>query len=136
MAESDETSRKATVSNGDGDVEDSNADQINEQATGTETAGLADPTTPSLKQKIKQKLKKKAGDDENAGSKSTTKVTPKVVDELLALNPALKGELGGMDKAKAAEAIKKMDISELLTGVSPSTNNLQCCPRAISSGLG
>lgn len=116
MADSDESSRKATVSNGDDAVEESNADEINEQATGTETAGLADPTAPSLKQKIKQKLKKKAGDEESTDSKGAAKMTPKVVDELLALNPALKGELGGMDKAKAAEAIKKMDISELLTG--------------------
>jgi glycylpeptide N-tetradecanoyltransferase len=38
-------------------------------------------------------------------------------------NPSLKNELGGLDKDKALEALRKMDISELLTGLSLTGKN-------------
>ena len=39
------------------------------------------------------------------------------------MNPALKAELASMDPAKAAEALTKMDISQLLTGLSVGGKN-------------
>lgn len=50
-------------------------------------------------------------------------MTPQAAEALLENNPALKNELGVMDKDKAVEALRKMDISELLTGLSLSGKN-------------
>ena len=113
---SGEPSRQPTVSKD----EESDAEEVIEadgEATTEDSAALADPTSTSLKKKIAKKMKKKTGDGASKEALSGAKVTPQVVDQLLELNPALKGELAGMDKGKAAEAIKKMDISELLTGM-------------------
>ncbi|RDW93879.1 glycylpeptide N-tetradecanoyltransferase swoF [Aspergillus mulundensis] len=51
------------------------------------------------------------------------KLTPQAAEALLANNPALKNELGELDKDKAVEALRKMDISELLTGLSLTGKN-------------
>lgn len=50
-------------------------------------------------------------------------MTPKAAEALLENNPALKNELAGLDKDKAAEALRKMDISELLTGLAVGGKN-------------
>ncbi len=41
-----------------------------------------------------------------------------MADSLLEMNPALRGELGSLDKSKAREMLKKMNLSDLLTGMS------------------
>lgn len=46
-----------------------------------------------------------------------------MIDSLLRMNPALAGELAGMDKDKAAEMLTKMNIAELLTGLSIGKKN-------------
>lgn len=46
------------------------------------------------------------------------KMSSKAAESLLDMNAALKNELAGMDKGKATEAVRKMDIAELLTGLS------------------
>ncbi|GIJ82280.1 glycylpeptide N-tetradecanoyltransferase [Aspergillus pseudoviridinutans] len=51
------------------------------------------------------------------------KITPQMAESLLENNPALRNELAGMDKEKAAEAMRKMNIAELLTGLSVSGKN-------------
>ncbi|KAL4754181.1 Glycylpeptide N-tetradecanoyltransferase [Aspergillus terricola var. indicus] len=51
------------------------------------------------------------------------KLTPQAAEALLENNPSLKNELGGLDKDKAVEALRKMDISELLTGLSLTGKN-------------
>ncbi|KAL4810981.1 acyl-CoA N-acyltransferase [Aspergillus unguis] len=51
------------------------------------------------------------------------KLTPQAAEALLENNPALKNELGELDKDKAVDALRKMDISELLTGLSLSGKN-------------
>lgn len=45
------------------------------------------------------------------------------MEALLESNAALKNELAGMDKDKAAEALRKMDIAELLTGLAVGGKN-------------
>ncbi|KKK25234.1 peptide N-myristoyl transferase (Nmt1) [Aspergillus rambellii] len=45
-------------------------------------------------------------------------LTPQAVEALLENNAALRNELSGLDKDKAVEALRKMDIAELLTGLS------------------
>lgn len=84
------------------------------------------------KKSKKAKLKKALGvgskqdGDKDAGEGSSNparKLTSKQVEQLLEMNPALKSEVAGMDKEKASETIKKMDVSDLLTGMSLSNTN-------------
>ncbi|KAA8649032.1 hypothetical protein EYZ11_000811 [Aspergillus tanneri] len=51
------------------------------------------------------------------------KITPQMAETLLENNPALKNEMVGMDREKAAEALRKMDIAQLLTGLSVTGKN-------------
>ncbi|KAL5359182.1 acyl-CoA N-acyltransferase [Aspergillus floccosus] len=50
-------------------------------------------------------------------------IDPKIAEILLANNPALRNEMAGMDNDKAAEALSKADIAELLTGLSVGGKN-------------
>ena len=82
----------------------------------------------SKKAKLKQALsvgKKDDDDKETSGSSSNSagKLTSGMVEQLLEMNPSLKSEVAGMDKEKAAEALKKLDVADLLTGMSVSGKN-------------
>jgi glycylpeptide N-tetradecanoyltransferase len=56
--------------------------------------------------------------------KSGKKTIPSgMVDTLLKMNPALASELADMPKEKAVEVLSKMDVSELLTGMSLGNKN-------------
>ena len=59
------------------------------------------------------------------GSSTSTasKLTPGMVDQLMEMNPSLKAEMAGMDREKAVEAVKKMDVQDLLTGLSLTGKN-------------
>ena len=70
-----------------------------------------------------KKKSKKAKDGDSPAVKPAAKLTDKMADSLLELNPSLKGELAGMDRGKAAELMRKMDVSELLTGLSVGGKN-------------
>ncbi|BCS24110.1 glycylpeptide N-tetradecanoyltransferase swoF [Aspergillus puulaauensis] len=72
-------------------------------------------------QDLKGKAPQKHNDAEQVAPGG--KLTPQAAEALLENNPALKNELGVMDKDKAVEALRKMDISELLTGLSLSGKN-------------
>ncbi|KAL4913434.1 acyl-CoA N-acyltransferase [Aspergillus aurantiobrunneus] len=61
--------------------------------------------------------------DEATQSAPGGKLTPQAAEALLENNPALKNELGAVDKDKAVETLRKMDISELLTGLSLTGKN-------------
>ncbi|KAF9888757.1 glycylpeptide N-tetradecanoyltransferase [Aspergillus nanangensis] len=50
-------------------------------------------------------------------------IPPKMAEALLENNPALKNELAGMDKDKAAEALRNLNIADLLTGLSVGGKN-------------
>lgn len=84
----------------------------------------------------KKDLDKKAREAQNTDAASTStnkeagaskptgpKMDLKMTEALLELNPALKNELANMDKGKAAEALHKMDLAELLTGLSVGGKN-------------
>lgn len=85
--------------------------------------GLAAAEASEKKKKSKKdKLKKLAsGKNRNEGPLSTEtagqKLTPGMVDQLLEMNPSLKGELSGLDKGKQVEAIKKLDVADLMSGM-------------------
>ncbi|EEP77906.1 glycylpeptide N-tetradecanoyltransferase [Uncinocarpus reesii 1704] len=71
----------------------------------------------------KKKGKRKAKGEEPTKTPAGAKLTDSMAETLLEMNPALKNELAGLDKAKAAEMLRKMDISELLTGLSLNQKN-------------
>ncbi|KAL3474664.1 Glycylpeptide N-tetradecanoyltransferase [Aspergillus californicus] len=68
----------------------------------------------------KGKAPKKPTDAEQGGA---AKLTPQEAEALLENNPALKNELAGMGKDQAAEVLSKMDVSEILTGLSLNGKN-------------
>ncbi|KAF3483967.1 uncharacterized protein GIQ15_03291 [Arthroderma uncinatum] len=71
------------------------------------------------------KGKGKAVDAGKAPSKSrpTIELSTKAAQALMESNPALKGEFAGLDEEKAAEMMRKMDISELLAGLAVNPKN-------------
>lgn len=76
----------------------------------------------SKKAKLKQAFGVGGSEDghENAPSSSSnpaSKLTPGMVEQLLEMNPSLKNEVAGMDKETAAQALKKLDVADLLTGM-------------------
>jgi len=86
---------------------------------------IAESSTAKKKKSKKAKLKKALGvdshDDKEAGSSSNlnpaSKLTNGMVEQLLEMNPSLKSEVEGMDKNNAAEAVRKLDVADLLTGM-------------------
>lgn len=69
------------------------------------------------------KGKGKAQNDDSQKSGPVPKLTSDMAESILEMNPSLKGELAGMDREKAAEVLRKMDISQLLTGLSVNPKN-------------
>lgn len=59
----------------------------------------------------------------SGGKPAGAKMTSKAAESLLDMNATLKNEMAGMDKGKATEAVRKMDIAELLTGLSVAGKN-------------
>lgn len=109
----------------------SNAEQDSaedvESAVSKETESVAAGSAERKKKSKKAKLKKALGvsskidgDKDTAGSSSSnpaSKLTSGMVEQLLEMNPSLKSEVAGMDKEKATESLKKMDVADLLTGM-------------------
>lgn len=95
---------------GDGDNKSSNESPPSAQAT-MESTGK------------KGKGGKKPQDGDSAPANPAAKLTPSMAESLLELNPALRSELAGMDKEKAVEALRQMNISDLLTGLSVNPKN-------------
>ena len=91
-------------------------------------AGSAAKKKKSKKAKLKQALgvsKKENEDTEASGSSSNaaSKLTSGMVEQLLEMNPSLKSEVAGMDREGAANTLKKLDVADLLTGMSVSGKN-------------
>ena len=86
-------------------------------------------SSKSKKKKSKKaRLKKALGvaDQEEVPSSSSnpaSKLTPEMVEQLLEMNPSLKGELSGMDKDTAAETLRTLEVADLLTGMSVNGKN-------------
>lgn len=94
----------------------------------TNTDAVANASNVRKKKSKKARLKKAFGVDNSddastEGSSSATnpasKLTTGMVEQLLQMNPSLKSEVAGMNKEKAAETVKKLDVADLLTGMVP-----------------
>jgi glycylpeptide N-tetradecanoyltransferase len=114
------------------DVEDDNASGPDEEVETAE--GVSAPTGASKKKKKKSKTKKlrdaltgKSGGESSsaadAAPKTASGLSQDQFQQLLALNPALKNELAGVDQAKLAEMMKKISLAETLTGMSVTGKN-------------
>ena len=108
----------------DSNTKTANQDEVSGEDDGgdsTNTDKVASSSTEKKKKSKKAKLKKAlgAGDKGNEpdGSNPASKLTTGMVEQLLEMNPSLKSEVAGMDKEKAAETLKKLDVADLLTGM-------------------
>lgn len=88
------------------------------------SADAATSTKSKKKKSKKEKLKKIIGAGPKDGaaavassSKPAAKLTPEGMKELLAMNPSLKAELAGMSSDQATEALKRLDVADLMTGM-------------------
>ncbi|KAL9611877.1 MAG: hypothetical protein Q9167_003491 [Letrouitia subvulpina] len=102
--------------------------EIDDDDAGENEMTSSDPTASGAAKKKKSKrsrLKKALGttkDDEDPekSEKSpnpASKLTTDMVEQLLEMNPSLKNEVAGMDRERAAESLKKLDVADLLTGM-------------------
>ncbi|KAI5285134.1 glycylpeptide N-tetradecanoyltransferase [Ascosphaera aggregata] len=55
--------------------------------------------------------------------KTSSKISNDAIQTLLDMNPTLRNELGGLPKDKIRDALRQMDIAELLTGLSVNPKN-------------
>ncbi|KAL8687187.1 MAG: hypothetical protein Q9218_006571 [Villophora microphyllina] len=103
-----------------------------ETADGESTDAVAAGSNAKKKKSKRSKLKKALGvtdkKDGDAGDSSSSanpasKLTTGMVEQLLEMNPALKKEVAGLSKEQTSEAVKKMDVADLLTGMSVSGKN-------------
>ncbi|KAI9727852.1 MAG: glycylpeptide N-tetradecanoyltransferase [Cirrosporium novae-zelandiae] len=100
------------------------SDSENEPTTDTNNPDEAASGSASKKKKSKKnKLKEKVGIGGSSNEKTGKEMSNAQVDQLLAMNPALKGEMAGLDKDKAKEMLKKMNINDLLTGMTLNKKN-------------
>lgn len=91
----------------------------------------------SKKAKLKQAFGVGGSEDghENIPSSSSnpaSKLTPGMVEQLLEMNPSLKNEVAGMDKETAAQALKKLDVADLLTGMVSLAESFFLMPQTIN----
>ena len=118
MAESEDTKGKAPV---DPEQQETSAN-ASEGGESTSAAASGNNESSDAK-KSSEKAPQTAGEQSSSDAKSEKRLPPQLVDTLLRMNPALARELAGMDKDKAAEALQKMDIAQLLTGLALGKKN-------------
>ena len=135
--EDPELDKEATEEALEGDAPDEAGAEEAEQADGKTTddvpeAAASKKKKKSKKAKIKSALslgKSEDGSKEGAdggsssSSKPAEKLTSGMVEQLLEMNPSLKSEVQGLNKEDAASKIKKLDIADLLTGMTVNGKN-------------
>jgi glycylpeptide N-tetradecanoyltransferase len=109
----------STSENDNDEVEDEHEDA-------TTTDGAAAESSSKKRKSKRAKLKKVLGagsseaeksEGPSASANTASKLTTNMVEQLLEMNPSLKSEVAGMGKEQAAQAVKKLDVADLLTGM-------------------
>lgn len=121
----EEAAKDILISSTDGNNEQESAEDVDSTSNRDSDAVAASSATKkkkSKKAKLKQVLGAKGKDDWNketsdSSANPASKLTSGMVEQLLEMNPSLKSEVAGMDKEKATETVKKMDVADLLTGM-------------------
>lgn len=107
------------------DKDDDELDE-DEPTDNTNTDAAAVSSGAKKKRSKKAKLKKAFGsrksadasvEESSTSANPASKLTPGMVEQLLEMNPSLKSEVAGMNKEKAAQTLKKLDVADLLTGM-------------------
>ena len=113
--EVDPEATKKALESTENDVEDEDVSTANEN----DTAGnLGSNQKKSKRSKLKKALGAGSQDGPSKdSSKPASKLTTGMIEQLLEMNPSLKGEVSGMSKEKATETLKKLDVADLLTGM-------------------
>lgn len=115
-----------------GDAENAEDAEKTEKDSDEVARAAASKKKKSKKAKIKSALsvgKSSSGNDEaqsgesSSSSNPASKLTSGMVQQLLEMNPSLKNEVSGLSKEQAANEIKKLDVSDLLTGMTVSGKN-------------
>ena len=90
-----------------------------------EDGASAEGATAGEPGKKKKRFRRKKGKEkaEEDSSKPAAKMSDDSIKTLLDMNPALKGELSKLSPSQAQEALKKMDVSQLLTGLTLNSKN-------------
>jgi glycylpeptide N-tetradecanoyltransferase len=100
-------------------------DATNDASTTSAGKGKSKKKKKSKKSKLVSAItgKSSSKSDEPQAESSTPKLSEDSIKKLLDMNPSLKGELANMPAEKAAEVLKKMDVSQLLSGLSLNGRN-------------
>ncbi|EXJ95939.1 glycylpeptide N-tetradecanoyltransferase [Capronia coronata CBS 617.96] len=94
-----------------------------QDATTTATEKTKKKKKRSKRSKLVSALKGEKLSEPAESSKSPSKLPDEAVKKLLEMNPSLKGELAGIPPEKASEILRKMDVSQLLSGISLNGKN-------------
>lgn len=107
------------------DSDSENEGQLQDTADAHNETGDGAASKKKKKSKRKKLASALAGSKDGGGdpSKPASKLSNEGIETLLEMNPALKGELAKMSPAQAQETLKKMDVSQLLTGLSLNSKN-------------
>ncbi|OAL31636.1 hypothetical protein AYO20_08179 [Fonsecaea nubica] len=109
------------------DAEEQHQDEATEgthDATETSSGKAKKKKKKSKKTKLVSAITgKKSPEEPTDPSKPASSLTGDSLKTLLDMNPALKGELAGLSPEKANELLKKMDVSQLLSGLALTGKN-------------
>lgn len=114
---------------------DASDDDHDEPSTVDGAAGGASSSSKkkkkSKRKKAKEMLTGKSGDQEEDLKKAMSNLTPEQVKELMALNPALASEVAEASGSsnpspeKAAEALSKLNLQDIMTGLATGGKNVK-----------
>lgn len=120
---------------GENDIDEDTLDNAH-----ADTVASASPAKKKKSKKAKFKQAFGVGGSEDvhehtpsSSSNPASKLTPGMVEQLLEMNPSLKSEVAGMDKETAAQALKKLDVADLLTGMVGLVGSFILMPQTINS---
>ena len=83
----------------------------------TATAGEAKTGPKKKKRSAKKKIKDILGGKKDENENDTSKLSSDAVQALLKANPSLEQQVSGMSKENAEDLLRKLSISDLLTGM-------------------
>lgn len=130
----DEVSPSQSSRIGDNDVDEDPLDNTHADAVAPASSAKK---KKSKKAKLKQAFGVGGSEDGHENTSCTSsnpasKLTPGMVEQLLEMNPSLKNEVAGMDRETAAQALKKLDVADLLTGMVSLAESLILMPQTIN----
>jgi glycylpeptide N-tetradecanoyltransferase len=103
---------------------DSESETEEQGLDGATAAGeSATGDTGKKKKRFRRKKGKEKAEESSDSGKPAGKMSDSSIKTLLDMNPALKGELSKLSPSQAQEALKKMDVSQLLTGLTLNSKN-------------